>query len=211
MWFLLYICVCVEGFLCRCVHCVNTNLQTPSFFLSPSVSVHWVRYLETARSQLCQFDQYWHCVYSVCRCATAAHTCMFEFVRLITLGFCSNRAEVFVSLALGVCECARISVRVWLQCVRFRFFVTFSQCLCCVNAWLLHPDHLICTTCTGFGWRQQRFSSLFNVKVPVVSLLSVHAIYSTSHYAYSIYPSTHRGWLCTVICLSFTFSLYVYV
>lgn len=108
VWFLLYICVCVEGFLCRCVHCVNTNLQTPSFFLSPSVSVHWVRYLETARSQLCQFDQYWHCVYSVCRCATAAHTCMFEFVRLITLGFCSNRAEVFVSLALGVCECARI-------------------------------------------------------------------------------------------------------
>lgn len=148
---------------------------------------------------------------SVCRCATAAHTCMFEFVRLITLGFCSNRAEVFVSLALGVCECARISVRVWLQRVRFRFFVTFSQCLCCVNAWLPHPDHLICTTCTGFGWRQQRFSSLFNVKVPVVSLLSVHAIYSTSHYAYSIYPSTHRGWLCTVICLSFTFSLYVYV
>lgn len=103
------------------VYIVNTNLQTPSFFLSPSVSVHWVRYLETARSQLCQFDQYWHCVYSVCRCATAAHTCMFEFVRLITLGFCSNRAEVFVSLALGVCECARISVRVWLQCVRFRF------------------------------------------------------------------------------------------
>lgn len=32
MWFLLYISVCVEGFLCRCVHCVNTNLQTPSFF-----------------------------------------------------------------------------------------------------------------------------------------------------------------------------------
>lgn len=90
-------------------------------FSSPSVSVHWVRYLETARSQLCQFDQYWHCVYSVCRCAAAAHTCMFEFVRLITLGFCSNRAEIFVSLALGVCECARISVRVWLQCARVRF------------------------------------------------------------------------------------------
>lgn len=210
MWFLLYICVCVEGFLCRCVHCVNTNLQTPSFFCLQV----WV-YTECAT-----WRQQGHSFGSLINIDTVCILCVGVQQRHthVCLSLCDwlhwdfVQTELRFSLALlSVCVNAHVSVRVWLQCVRFRFFVTFSQCLCCVNAWLPHPDHLICTTCTGFGWRQQRFSSLFNVKVPVVSLLSVHAIYSTSHYAYSIYPSTHRGWLCTVICLSFTFSLYVYV
>lgn len=35
--------------------------------------------------------------------------------------FVQTELRFFVSLALGVCECARMSVRVWLQCARVRF------------------------------------------------------------------------------------------
>lgn len=97
--------------VCECVD-LSTNLQT-HFFLSGSVSVHWwVCSLETGRSQLCQFDQYWHCVSVLCVgvsewvCVPALlHTCIFAIVWLITLGFCVNRTEILVSVALSMCVC----------------------------------------------------------------------------------------------------------
>lgn len=122
-------------FLGECVDCADTNLQTPSF-LSLSVSVHWwVRCLETARSQLCQFDQYWHCV-SLCVGVRCRHTCMFEFVRLITLGFCANRAELLVSVALAVCVwmCAYLCTCLATVCVLLFLWLSLFVLWECVVA-----------------------------------------------------------------------------